>query len=508
VKTHLIFGLLAVALLALVISQSKQRTLVFEDVVRQAGALAAKAYEPVKEVNSSRLRSLTYDQYRDVRWKEEQTLWRRLGLPFQVKFFMTGHLNKTPVTLYQVNLDSARPLQFSTDYFDFGPQASHIASTLGINAGYAGFRVHYPLNRRDYLDEVLVFLGGSYFRAVARDQAYGISARGLAIDVIPEDSREEEEFPHFTDFWLVQPGSTDRRLKIYALLDGPSVSGAYEFVVEPGDVTRFDVRAVLFFRKEVDQLGIAPLSSMFWYGENTSNTFGGLRPEVHDSDGLLLHNDNDEWVWRPLSWSKDVQVNTFSANHLKGFGLLQRDRAFDHYQDLEAKYERRPSTWIEPRGDWGAGLIKLVQFPTKDEYWDNVVAFWQPARKPQAGEQLELSYSLFWQPADPLPPRMGRAVATRVDYQDAPYFRIYVVDFAGDDLAGLPPESQPQVEITASNGGVADKIQVQKNTNDNTWRATFTASTSDLRKPVELRCQLRHNGKPLTETWTTTWVPR
>ncbi|MEO7933577.1 MAG: glucan biosynthesis protein [Chthoniobacterales bacterium] len=505
-KTHLVFALLTIALLALVISQSRERTLTFQDIISQAQTLAAEPYAAVKEVDSSRLKTLNYDQYRDIRWKEEQTLWRRLGLPFQVKFFITGHLNNASVNLFQVNRDSARPLNFSSEYFNFGPQANHLTALDKLSAGYAGFRVHYPLNKPDYLDEVMVFLGGSYFRAVAKNQHYGLSARGLAIDTISDQAKEE--FPVFTSFWLVQPGSNDRHFKLYALLDGPSVSGAYEFVVEPGESTRFDVHAVLFFRKKVEQFGIAPMSSMFWYGENTSNRFGGFRPEVHDSDGLLIHNADDEWVWRPLSWGINTQVNSFVANQTKGFGLLQRDRDFSHYQDLEANYEKRPSTWIEPRGDWGAGSVKLIQFPTKDEYWDNVVAFWQPAKSPQRGDRMDLSYTLWWQSGDPRSEPLARNVATRIDYQDAPYFRIFVVDFAGEELAKLPPETPLQADISASNGGVLDKVQVQKNTNDNTWRATFTASTQTLQKPIELRCVLRQDGRPLTETWTSTWIPQ
>jgi glucans biosynthesis protein len=505
-KTHLVFALLTAALLALVISQSRQKTLTFQDIINQAQAAAAEKYRPVKDVDSERLRTLTYDQYRDLRWKEDQTLWRRLGLPFQVKFFTTGHLHNAPVDLFQVNRDSARPLKFSSDYFDFGGGVKHLTALDRARAGYAGFRVHYPLNKPDYLDEVMVFLGGSYFRAVAKDQQYGLSARGLAIDTVSDSGKEE--FPVFTSFWLVQPGSNDRRLKLYALLDGPSVSGAYEFIVEPGEATRFDVHAVLFFRKKVSQLGIAPMSSMFWYGENTSNTFGGFRPEVHDSDGLLMQGAGDEWIWRPLSFGKKTQVNAFVADHPRGFGLLQRDRDFSHYQDLEAKYERRPSTWIEPRGDWGPGSVKLVQFPTDSEYWDNVVAFWQPARSPEAGERLDLRYTLWWQKGDPHPPALATTVATRVDYQDAPYFRVFALDFASEELSRLAPETPLQADLTADNGGQISKVQIQKNTNDNTWRVTFTASTETLQKPVELRCILRQDGRQLSETWTSTWIPR
>lgn len=505
-KTHLIFALLAAAMLALVISQSRKDTLSFENVILQAQNLAAEPWQPVQAVDSQRLQKLNYDQYRDIRWKEDQTLWRRLGLPFQIKFFITGHLHNTPITLFQVNRDSARQLKFAADYFDYGPLASDLNVLDKASGGFSGFRVHYPLNRPDLLDEVLVFLGKSYFRSLAREQVYGLSARGLAIDV--HTPATKEEFPKFTAFWLVQPGANDKRLTLYALLDGPSVTGAYEFNVTPGDATRIDVRSVLFFRKKVVQLGIAPMSSMFWYGENTSNTFGGFRPEVHDSDGLLIRGSNEEWLWRPLSWSKNTQVNTFAADHLKGFGLLQRDRNFNNYQDLEVHYQKRPSLWIEPQGDWGRGEVKLVQFATDNEYWDNVVAFWEPDKAPEKGDRLELAYTLHWTGDEPSPRTLGKSVATRIDYQEAPYFRIFVVDFAGDQLAGLPPETPLQIDLSADNDAVLDKIHHQKNINDNTWRVTFTASVKTLHQAVELRASLKQNDIALTETWTSTWIPQ
>lgn len=505
-KTHLIFALLAAALLALVISQSRRHSLVFDDVVRQAQLLSVEPWQPVKAVDSERLQTLTYDQHRDIRWKENQTLWKRSGLPFQVKFFMTGHLHPTPVSVFQVNRESARPLKYSADYFDYGSLVSHLTDLDKVAADFSGFRVHYPINQSDLLDEILVFLGGSYFRSLGRGQVYGLSARGLAIDVVSKTGKEE--FPKFTSFWLVQPKSNDKRLIIYALLDGPSVTGAYEFIVTPGDTTHMAVRTVLFFRKKVEQLGIAPMSSMYWYGENTSNTFGGFRPEVHDSDGLLVLGSNDEWIWRPLSWSKNTQENTFEADHVKGFGLLQRDRDFSNYQDLEAHYQNRPSLWIEPQGDWGKGSVRLVQFATDNEYWDNVVAYWEPEKAPEKGDRLELSYTLHWRGNDPVPSTLGRNIATRIDYQEAPYFRVFVLDFQGDELARLPPETPLQMDLSATNGALLDKIHLQKNENDNTWRVAFTASVETLHKAVELRASLKLQGTALSETWTHTWIPQ
>ncbi|MEI8311721.1 MAG: glucan biosynthesis protein, partial [Verrucomicrobiota bacterium] len=293
---------------------------------------------------------------------------------------------------------------------------------------------------------------------------------------------------------------------IYALLEGKSVSGAYEFHVFPGAETRMDVRAVVFPRRDIKDAGFAPLTSMFWFGENTSNTFGNYRPEVHDSDGLQIKRGNGEWVWRPLSWSKQLQVAVFEDEDPAGFGLLQRDRDFAHYQDMEARYHQRPSVWVQPDGKWGKGTVQLVQLPTASEYADNVVAYWQPEGGLKKGRRYEVKYSLRWFGENDSIPPLGRCLFTRIDYQDAPYFRIFVMDFGGGELSKLPPDARVTAETWIGAGGGIKDVVVQKNNYSDSWRVTFTASTSQLDKPLELRCALAVDGRPLTETWTYTWT--
>lgn len=497
-KTHMVFAVMVAALLALVIAQGRQTTLTFDAVIAQAEALARQPHVPVKPVGSPTLRGLDYDAYRDIRWREEKTLWRKLGLPFQVQFFLSGHLHSKPVTIYQVNRDGAGPVRFSPDFFDFGK--NRIPPEEAAKSGYAGFRVHYPLNRADYLDEAFVFLGASYFRALGRDQAYGISARGLAIGTLAK-----EEFPDFTTFWLIEPAPGATEMKIYALLEGKSIAGAYEFQIFPGAETRMNVRAVLFPRRDITDPGLAPLTSMFWFGENTNNTFGDFRPEVHDSDGLQIERGNGEWLWRPLSWSKQLQVAVFEDADPRGFGLLQRDRDFTHYQDMEARYHQRPSVWVRPQGAWGKGAVHLVQLPTENEFMDNVVAYWQPDGGLKKGARHEFSWSLTWFGESQNIPPLGRTLFTRVDFQDASYYRMFVIDFAGSELSKLPFEA-PVVADTSIAGGEIKDVIVQKNTYGDSWRVSFIASSAGIgTKPVELRCTLRLDGRPLTETWTYTW---
>ncbi len=498
-KTHLVFAIMTVVLLALVISQTPRHSLTFDDVISQARRLAAEPWRPVEKVPSEVLQKLNYDQYRDIRLKDEHTLWQRQGLPFQARFFFTGHIHSEPVTIYQVNREGAGPVPFSPDFFNFGT-LNTFPPEEAAKGGYAGFRVHYPINRSGTLDEFLVFLGASYFRAVPRDQVWGLSARGIAID-----TEAKEEFPAFTTFWLVEPSPGASELKIYALLDGKSISGAYEFVVIPGAETKMRVRAVLFPRRDIKRIGIAPLTSMYWFGENTSNTFGDFRPEVHDSDGLQVALGNGEWIWRPLAWSWQLQINTFTTEKLRGFGLFQRDRDFSHYQDLEANYHQRPSAWVEPEGDWGKGAVHLVQNPTDKEFEDNIVAFWQPADGAKKGQRLEFAYTLTWFGENGGLPPIGRVWATRIDYQDQLYFRKVILDFGGGDLANLPADTAVEADLLISDNGAVEAVSVQRNSNDGTWRLTFTPKTARTNEPVEMRAALTLNGRPVTETWSYTW---
>jgi glucans biosynthesis protein len=499
-KTHLVFAILTGLLLLFAINRKKERGIDFETIVAMAEDLATEAWRPQPQVQSRILRSLTYDQMRDIRFKEEHTLWRKRGLPFQVRFFHAGHIHPERINIFHVSKEGAGPVRFSPEFFDYGKNT--IPPGDRAKGDYAGFRIHYPLNKPDVLDELCVFLGASYFRALGRNLQYGMSARGLAVN-----TSKDEEFPAFTSFWLMEPNRGAGSMTLYALLDGKSVTGAYSMVIHPGETTRMDIKAVLFFRKAPDTLGLAPLTSMFWYGENTSNTFGNFRPEVHDSDGLLLETEDGEWIWRPLSWSPNQQDNTFAADSVRGFGLLQRDRDFEHYQDLEAHYHMRPSVWVEPGGNWGKGSVRLIQLPAQNEYMDNVVAFWTPETMPKRGARMELSYSLHWYGDRPDRPRLARCISTRVDFQEEAYYRMMVLDFSGGGIESIAADDPPAANVTYTEPGSLSQIIVQRNEYDKSWRASFVVSSSKKGEPIELTCRLERDGKPISETWTYTWTP-
>ncbi len=476
----------------------------YATLVQLARDRAAHPHENRSPKLPQSLARLTYDQYRDIRFRRVDALWRNQSL-FEVQFFHRGFNFDRRVNINQVVDGQVHPVVYDPAWFEFGRRA-RLPATLKLppELGFAGFRVHYPLQTPSYKDELIVFLGASYFRVLGRNQVYGISARGLAINTASSDG---EEFPWFTDFWLVKPSHPEQRtLTIYALLDSPSVAGAYQFEVTPGSITRVKVSCELFARRTIEKLGIAPLTSMFLYGEDTAgHRFDDYRPEVHDSDGLMEQTGSGEWLWRPLVNPHALEVNRFMDQAPRGFGLIQRDRDFNHYQDNESRFERRPSYWIEPDGDWGKGGVELVEIPTDEEIHDNIVSYWVPSAPVQAGKPLKFSYVLSAFSQSALWPPGGRVIATRTG--NAPgasnrnALRLFVIDFAGGDLDGLDA-SQPVKAQVSANGGRLRGITVERLPENGVWRVSFRVPPGSEDNPLDLRCYLTLYGEALTETWT------
>lgn len=475
----------------------------FAQVAERAEQLAKAAYEAPPRIPEW-LTRISYDQWRDIRYRPDRALWRDGRTPFQVQFFHPGYYYEHTVTVRIVDEGGTHLVPFSPSDFDYGK--NDFASRVPHDLGFAGFRLHAPINRPDYFDEVIVFLGASYFRAVGRGQVFGLSARGLAIDTgLPSG----EEFPYFREFWIVKPPPWATSVTVYALLDSPSAAGAYRFVIHPGETTRIDVASRLYFRREVQQLGVAPLTSMFFHGENSPRPVEDYRPEVHDSDGLLLHFRGGEFLWRPLSNPRNLQVSNFQMQSPRGFGLMQRDRNFDHYQDLETHREARPSVWVEPLGDWGAGRVVLVEIPTKSDTNDNIVAFWVPEPRPKADHPFEARYRLHWLRDDPNLPPGGRVVATRRDRGNRENVVRFVVDFAGGELEGIPAETVVHGVVTIASGESAAELldqQVVKNPFTGGWRLVFQVRPKRS-EPIELRAYLMLGQRVLTETWSTLFAP-
>jgi glucans biosynthesis protein len=479
----------------------------FETVQKMAQDRASKPYHERSTTLPDVLAKLNYDQYRDIRFRRTSALWYDHAM-FEVQFFHRGFQFDRRVNIFELVGNQVRAVPYNPAMFEFGKQVPPVK--LPAELGFAGFRVHYPLNTPTYKDELLVFLGASYFRVLGRNELYGMSARGLAINTASEGG---EEFPYFTDFWLVRPDPQQRSLTIYAVLDSPSVAGAYQFEVRPGSTTQVQVSGELYPRRAIEKIGIGALTSMYLYGENSNGRrFDDFRPEVHDSDGLEQQLGTGEWAWRPLVNPHQLRVNRFMDEHPRGFGLVQRDRDPTHYQDAEAYFHLRPSYWIEPLGDWGKGGVELVEIPTDEEIHDNIVAYWVPEAKVQPNKPIPFSYLLSAYSHSSARPPGARVIATHTggilagpNGQALPNVRRMVVDFAGGDLDDLYAAQPVQAQISA-NGGEVDEITVQRLPQSATWRVSFKLKTTS-EKPVDLRCYLTLYGEALTETWTYLWKP-
>jgi glucans biosynthesis protein len=479
-----------------------------QDVAAMAQELAGKPYEDNTGQVPQVLKTISYDQWRDIRFVPEKSLWRKEKLPFELQFFHPGLFYDRTVAINVVEKNVPTRLAFDTEAFDYGKNV--FAAQIPAEMGYAGFRVHTAINTKNYLDEFLVFLGASYFRAVGKGQNYGLSARGLAIDTAEPSG---EEFPFFKEFWIVKPGKKDKSLVIYALLDSRSVTGAYRFETTTGAETVLDVESILFLREPVTKLGIAPLTSMFIFGENSNpRVSDDFRPEVHDSDGLMAALENGEWIWRPLQNPKSLSVNVFSAPNIRGMGLMQRDTEYANYLDLEANYEARPSAWIEPKGDWGPGKLHLVQIPSPEEIHDNIVTFWTPETTPQPGQAIAFDYRMRWAPPKRVTTPEGQVIFTRTGKGKKPNSRLFVLEFQGGKLEDLPDDAALDANVWVGMGGKLLDKRVYKNPVNDSWRLVFEIepdSTSalsmvlpDKRPSIEMRAILQHGVTPLTETWT------
>jgi len=455
------------------------------------------------------LRGLDEVRHRAIRFRPERELWKGDKLPFGLSLVHLGHLYRQPVSLFEFSGDYNQDIRFSRDLFDYSKAA--IEGTLPPGLGYAGFRLSHPFHRPDQYEEAAVFQGASYFRMLGKGQAFGLSARGLALNAGIDGVKEE--FPHFTRFWLgkPQPGATS--VTVFALLNSPSVAGAYQFVIQPGEATVAKVQATLYFRKPVDHVGIAPLTSMFWYGENTTRPFDDHRPEVHDSDGLAIRTVGGERLWRPLR-SEPARNRTYALafDSIQGFGLLQRDRSLRSYEDPEANHHRRPGVWIEPEGTWGSGTVRLVELAAPDEPTDNIVASWEPAVPPAVGEPFRIAYRQTWS-MDPNPGKAGSwVVATRSGAADAAAGRRRVIlEFAGPALTGLAAGVVPEADLTIGTPGISvtRAPSVQRHPDGASWRVTFEVARPAEAPPsdgVELRCALKQGTDYLSETWTG-WLP-
>jgi glucans biosynthesis protein len=472
----------------------------FDQLGVRAKKLASMAFVAPQKSVSGALADLTYDQQRDIRFNPLKSTWRDHHLPFELAYFHQSGGFDTPVRIHEIVGSAIHEIPFDAKSFNYGANQLDPKQLKGL--GFAGFRVHYSLNTAKYKDEVIAFLGASYFRAVGAGQQYGLSARALAIDTALGSG---EEFPFFSEFWIQRPEPADQTLTIYALLNSKRVVGAYRFKLKPGTDTAIDVKARLYLRENITKIGIAPLTSMYFFGENQHAPGDDYRPEVHDSDGLSIHSGTGEWIWRPLINPRRLMVTSYALNNPAGFGLMQRDRNFGSYEDLESHYELRPSAWVEPKGYWGAGRVELVQIPTPDETNDNIVAFWVPAAAPHPGVPFDIEYRLLWQKdAEQRPPlawvaqtRRGHGWRRKQDDSIA-----MQVDFEGPALKKFSATEKIEAVVNSDANAKILETNMTRNEQRNGWRMTLRLQRVDEKLPVELRAYLKNSVNTLSETWS------
>lgn len=491
-KASFTLRLVLLVLLAVGLSHAADTNSNFERVRALAATRATTPFQDSAAPLPPSLDRLCYDEIRCIEYDANQSVWRAENLPFRVMMYhLGGPLLKQSVSLNMVEQGQSAPLPFDPSRFLY----HHIAvnkADLTNTLGFAGFRVLNQLNEPGKFDELISFLGVSYFRALGKGQIYGTSARGLAINSCCE---EKEEFPRFIAFWLTRPDANATNVVIDALLDSVSVSGAYRFTVYPGENTVVDVQCVLFARHPLTRYGLGTLTSMYWFGENTVNHQGEFRPEVHDTDGLLMARGDGSWWWRPLRNHASMQEQRFQQRHPRGFGLLQRDRRFTSYEDIEANYHKRPSVWVEPLGDWGTGYVMLAELPAWNEYGDNIVAYWQPAAPLVPGKPLEAAWRLHWYKENPIWPPMTRVVNSFVAG------RRVVLDFAGGRL-NRKATGVPVPDITLDQGKLHG-VHLLANPEIQGWRVGFEVLDTIAGRPVAVQVVMRDkDGNALSETWT------
>ena len=492
------------------------------ELIEEARRMSKQDYQPALQANRPVLEQIDWEAHGKIRFKPEDALFADGPGQYPIAFFHPGRFFQLPVQMYRLDqrLDEKQPLILAREIlFDkhlFEIPVDSPAQQLDAHTNFAGFRIQESrLGDQAALDwhnnDWAAFLGASYFRAIGDEFQYGLSARGIAINVAATD--QLEEFPAFTRFYFEPPVAGSDFLVVYALLDGPSITGAYKFTLTRNNAVLMEIEANLFLRRDVARLGIAPATSMYWFAEKDKPFQTDWRPEVHDSDGLALWTGANEHIWRPLLNPQGTNVSAFADHNPRGFGLMQRQRHFGQYLDA-VHYERRPSLWIEPLGDWGDGAVQLVELPTDEEIYDNIVAMWVPSAKASAGSSYQLHYRLHWMAAEPFIMDLARCVASRIGRGGVPAQRPvaehkFEVEFQGSALEPFVPGAAVQAVLTVSRGKISNlATEAVPDGVAGHWRAFFDLSgLEQATDPVEIRMFLRHGQQTLSETWLYQYHP-
>ena len=454
---------------------------------------------PERRVDEA-LAAITYEQYaRAIVYKGDQAIWRKDDGPFWLEPYHTaGALFAFPVELYTVEAGRATRIPYSADAFEFNPPAKQPATPA--QSDFAGFRALAQIDNPGVFRDFLSFLGASNFRAIATGQVFGVSARALAINT---GQTGGEDFPLFRSFWIERPKPIDPSLIVHALLDSQSAVGRYKFTVTPGFDTIIETETVIYPRRRIPYAGIAPIASRFYFGPGVVPKRRDYRPRVHDSEALCIVNGVGEQIWRPLLNPERLQFSVFVDKGPKGFGLIQKERSFASFQDIDQQFEKRPSLWIEPLGDWGEGSIDLIELPAPEEINENIVCFWRPKDGLGPGIGHRYRYRMHWCWHPPIESKKAAVQQTRVGETRAGEIA-FVVDFANTDLCEGCNAQVVKPNVTASAGEVRNpRLGAGPSAATQRLRFEYAPSGGD---PADLRAQLVVDGKPVSETWIFRWA--
>jgi len=474
----------------------------YEALIERARAMSVVAYVPPPQPMPDVVQKIDYEAWGDIRYNTDHALFADGPSVYPVTFFHLGMFFQKSIKMHAVEAGKSREILYSNSYFNMS--RDNVAHKLtDKSAGFAGFRLQESRNRSDWrTQDWIAFLGASYFRGIGALNQYGLSARGIIIDAAEPTP---EEFPYFTEFYIQGAAKESDPVIVYALLDGASVTGAYRFTILRTEGIVQEVEAAVFLRQNVKRLGFAPLTSMYWFSDTAKRRIEDWRPEVHDSDGLAIWSGNGERIWRPLINQPFAVTSSFVDSNPKGFGLLQRDRDFEHYLD-GVNYERRPSLWVEPLDSWGDGAIQLIELPTDDEIHDNIGAYWRPAGDATAGASYKLHYRLHWLADEPYSANVARCVATRIGRGGQPgkprpqgVYK-FEVEFAGPRLDPLWGDSVKAAPVITASRGLVEGAFLEPVPGTRRWRVLFDLIPEST-EATELRLFIQGNGEALTETW-------
>ncbi|KNY20406.1 glucan biosynthesis protein D [Methylobacterium sp. ARG-1] len=461
---------------------------------RAAAPYAAPRTDDVPAV----LKGLSRDAYEAIHPVPGRAVWAGRDFGYEIEPLLRGSIFDTPVSLFTVENGRVQPLAYDKDSLI----AANIAlPELTADTAFSGFRLRARFSDGGDVSNFALFQGASFFRLVAEGQDFGINARALALR--PADSRGEE-FPLFRALFIEAP-APGQPIVVHALVESESATAAFKLTLTPGrEASVAGIDGTVFARAELDHIGLGGMQGSYLFGPLDRQKVDDLRAAAFSVEGLSIRNGYGEPIWRPVHNPEALQVSAFLDRGPKGFGLMQRARAYDDFEDDRRHWEQRPSLWIEPQDDWSEGAVTLLEIPSDSELNENVFAYWRPKAKLTKGGEMRFLCRQHWSKGwpDPLPPELARVKDSRCGRGSTGTRRLFAVDFQGDGLAR--PE-EIEVALSASAGTITrqDRFHYPER---RTLRVLFELDPGSERAS-ELRLGLRRGQDRASETWLFRWTP-